>query len=77
MALPSAAAVGVALDAYDACVTARAPAAEVARDLGDGRQLELSSVPTYIINGVLVQGAQSFDVFAQIIDAALADSPAG
>jgi len=70
-------AIGLDMVAYETCVAAQTPAAEIAHDLQDGMQLEISSVPTYIINGVLVQGAQSYEAFAQVIDAALADSEAG
>lgn len=69
--------IGLDMAAYDACVTDQTPAAEIVHDLQDGMQLEISSVPTYIINGVLVQGAQSLEVFSQVIDEALVDSTAG
>jgi len=69
--------IGLDMDAYDACVADLTPAAEIVHDLQDGMQLEISSVPTYIINGVMVQGAQSLEVFSQVIDEALADSMAG
>jgi protein-disulfide isomerase len=71
----SAESIGLDMAKYDACVAAQTPAAEVQHDLSDGSQLSISSVPTYIINGMIVQGAQSFEVFSQIIDQVLAERP--
>ena len=70
-------AVGLDMEAYDACVANQTPAAEIQNDLQHGMYLEINSVPTYIINGYLVQGSQSFEVFSQIIDEALTERPLG
>ncbi|HEX2906847.1 MAG TPA: thioredoxin domain-containing protein [Phototrophicaceae bacterium] len=66
---------GLNLTVYDACVAAQTPAQEVQHDLEDGMQLNINSVPTYVINGILVEGSQTFAVFAQIIDKALVEAP--
>ncbi len=47
-------------------------AAEVDRDQGDGARLGVTGVPSFLINGQLVVGAQPVAAFRQVIDGALA-----
>ncbi len=46
---------------------------EVLLDLRDGQTSGISGTPGFVINGLLVKGAQPFEVFQQVIDLLLAE----
>lgn len=48
--------------------------AAVKADLAEGTGLGLNSTPTFVINNQSIPGAQPLEVFAQVIDAALAEA---
>ncbi|MFH1063628.1 MAG: DsbA family protein [Candidatus Woesearchaeota archaeon] len=58
---------------FDACLDNGDMAAEVAKDMQDGQRAGIRGTPGFIINGQLVSGAQPFEAFKQVIDAALAE----
>jgi len=48
----------------------------VARDYQEASGIGVSSTPTFLINGQVVQGAQPYEVFAQVIEQELAKAGA-
>ncbi len=68
-----AAELGLDTGTFDQCLDDGKHAAEVGKDLDDGRASGVTGTPAFIINGQLVSGAQPFTVFQQVIDAALAE----
>ena len=58
---------------FNDCLDTGKHTAEVQKDSQDARTLGVKGVPTFFINGVLVEGAQPFSVFQQVIDAALTE----
>ena len=64
--------IGLAQDAFNACLDDRSTIARVARDVDDARALGVNSTPSFVINGVLVRGLQSMATFEEIIEAELA-----
>ena len=64
--------IGLAQDAFNACLDDRSTIARVAKDVDDARALGVNSTPSFVINGVLVRGLQSLATFEEIIEAELA-----
>ena len=56
---------------FDKCLDSGAMASEVAKDMTDGQAAGIQGTPGFVINGQLVSGAQPFQVFEQVIEAAL------
>ena len=56
---------------FDECVDTEKYADEVDQDLSDGQSYGVSGTPAFFINGVLISGAQPFEVFKQAIEAEL------
>lgn len=57
---------------FDECISSRRHQAEVQADFDYAANLGISSTPTFFINGLALIGAQSFEVFQQVIDQELA-----
>jgi protein-disulfide isomerase len=57
---------------FDSCLSSRKYRAEVRRDLQDGIRAGVLGTPGIFINGILVSGAQSEDIFVALIDKELA-----
>jgi protein-disulfide isomerase len=53
--------------AFDTCVDTRATAAEVRRQTADGLAVGVRTTPTFLVNGVVIRGAQPIDVFRSVI----------
>jgi len=53
---------------FDECYDSGKYAAEVDKDMEDGRSAGVSGTPAFFVNGRMVSGAQPFDAFAAIID---------
>jgi len=64
--------IGLAQDAFNACLDERRRVAKVARDVDAARALGINSTPSFVINGVLVRGLQTMATFEEIIEAELA-----
>jgi len=60
------------LQAFEQCLSGEWARARVAQDVEAGARAGVSGTPTFFINGRLVVGAQSFDVFKRIIEEELA-----
>ena len=56
------------VDAFILCLESGRYSDEVEADLQFGIDTGVSSTPTFFINGIGLEGAQPFEVFAQIID---------
>ncbi len=70
--LQYAAQLGLDADKFQQCISSQKYAAEVKADSDYAATLGVHSTPTFFINGVQVIGAQSFEVFQQMIDQVLA-----
>ena len=55
---------------FDACVDSDQHVTTVQNEVQFARSLGVSSTPSFLVNGQPVVGAQPFDVFKQIIEAA-------
>lgn len=66
--------VGVEAEAFDACRASGRHEAGVARDVALGQQLGVVSTPTLFVDGVLVAGAQPYEVFAGLVSRRLSVS---
>lgn len=63
---------GVELDSLSACLDERRYEEEVYYDYQIGAAIGIQGVPFFIVNGQAVSGAQSFEVFQQVIEQSLA-----
>ena len=66
-----AAAVGLDAKTFDDCLTQGAHKAQVMEDVANAKSDGVSSVPSFLINGQLLEGVQPFSAFQKVIDAAL------
>ncbi len=63
---------GLDLTKFDECLTSRRYQQEVEDNYQFAANLGVQSTPTFFINGIPVVGAQSYEVFTQVIDKELA-----
>ncbi len=63
-----AAAVGVDISAFNACVDSHKYQSLVETDAKDGDAVGVNGTPAFFINGRMISGAQPFDVFKKLID---------
>jgi protein-disulfide isomerase len=63
---------GLDMGAFKACMDNDKYMEQVRQDAVDGLQAGVNGTPSFVINGILIEGAQPFSVFQQEIDAALA-----
>jgi protein-disulfide isomerase len=61
-------AIGLDLDAYDGCVSDRTHRDDVTADLEAARAAGISSTPAFLVNGVLLTGAQPVAAFERLIE---------
>ncbi len=61
-------AIGLDLDAYDGCVTAGTYRDDVTADLEAARAAGITSTPAFLVNGVLLTGAQPVEAFERLIE---------
>ena len=59
-------------EAFNACLSNAKYGEQVRQDLADGLQAGVRGTPSFLVNGKLVAGAQSYSMFRQEIEAALA-----
>lgn len=64
--------VGLKADAFDKCVTENKFFGAVQADMEEGKAAKVKSTPTFFINGQLINGAQSLEVFSEVIDEEMA-----
>jgi protein-disulfide isomerase len=65
---------GLSPEPFNACLDAAADISSIRSDLATGRSMGITATPVFIINGQRIAGPQSFETFAQIIDAKLAEA---
>lgn len=65
--------IGLDTAKFNTCLDSGQMAAEVKKDMADGAAVGVQGTPGFFVNGVEVSGAQPFEVFQQVIDAALAE----
>jgi protein-disulfide isomerase len=56
---------------FNECLDSGKMASEVQKDLSDGQSYGVRGTPAFFVNGQLISGAQPYDNFKQVIDAAL------
>ncbi len=64
---------GLDMEEFNDCLDSGKFADEVNADLEDGADAGVSGTPAFFIEGELVSGAQPFEAFARVIDAALGE----
>jgi protein-disulfide isomerase len=58
---------------FDKCLDSGATAALVEEGRKAGNELGINGTPAFFVNGVMINGAQPFDAFKEVIDAELAE----
>jgi protein-disulfide isomerase len=66
-----AAELGLDTDAFAACLLAGETSDLVQRQMDEGRAMGVSGTPAFFVNDWFISGAQPFEVFQQVIEAAL------
>ncbi len=59
---------------FNACLDSGKYAAEIQKDIDDGKKAGVTGTPAFVINGRFIGGAQPYSAFKQAIDAALAEA---
>lgn len=65
--------VGADATQFDDCLDSGKNQNEAVLDLQDGQAAGITGTPGFVINGLLLKGAQPFEVFQQVIDQLLAE----
>lgn len=63
---------GLDTEKFDKCLDSGEMRGEIRKDSTDGQKAGISGTPGFIINGILIEGAQPFEVFQQVIEGELA-----
>jgi protein-disulfide isomerase len=64
--------VGADAEEFNDCLESEKNQQEVLLDLQDGRDAGISGTPGFIVNGLLISGAQPYEQFQQVLDQLLA-----
>jgi protein-disulfide isomerase len=64
--------VGLDQAKFDECLTSKAHDAAIEKDLADGAKAGVNGTPSFFINGRMLDGAQPFEKFKEIIDEEIA-----
>ena len=64
------------IESFVACIEEERYAAQVAADVDQAHSLGIQSTPTFLVNGIVIVGAQPFEAFAQVIDYELSQAEA-
>ncbi len=62
---------GLNIDQFNTCLNNGNYTARVNQDVSDAKAAGVRATPSFVINGKLLEGAQPFDAFQQMIEAAL------
>ena len=62
---------GLNTDKFNKCLDSGEKLTEVQKDFADGQKAGISGTPGFIVNGILISGAQPFENFKQVIEAEL------
>ena len=60
--------IGANIKDYEACMSGNKFMTKIDADIEEGKKLGVQSTPTFFVNGQLVQGARSLEIFSQVID---------
>jgi protein-disulfide isomerase len=60
--------IGLKADSFEKCLSENKHLAQVKADMEEGRKVKVKSTPTFFVNGKLINGAQPFEVFSELID---------
>jgi len=63
---------GLEMEAFRQCVQNRETREIVEADLAIAEELQISGTPSFLVNGIPMHGAQSFESFSEVIDAEIA-----
>lgn len=63
---------GLDVEKFTACIKSGKYADEIRADIENGSSIGVSSTPTFFVNGMVIIGAQPYEVFKQLIDKELA-----
>jgi protein-disulfide isomerase len=63
---------GLDVERFDADRTSEEVVALVTADMLEGRQIGVSSTPTFLVNGTAIRGAQPIEHFLEVVDAEVA-----
>jgi protein-disulfide isomerase len=63
---------GLDVSQFNECLSSQQKMADVLLDMQDAQRQGVNSTPAFVINGVLVSGAQPYELFAAVIDQSLA-----
>jgi protein-disulfide isomerase len=69
--------VGVDKKKFDECVTQKKFKDAVEKDIEAGQEAGVNGTPAFFINGRMIDGAQPFEKFKELIDEELASAPKG
>jgi protein-disulfide isomerase len=69
--------VGIDKKKFDECVAAEKFKDAVEKDIEAGQEAGVNGTPAFFINGRMLDGAQPFDKFKEVIDEELASAPKG
>ena len=64
--------IGLNEQAFEKCLEDEEILKKVKKDMQEGKEIGVKSTPTFYVNGRLINGAQSIDVFSELIDEQLA-----
>ena len=67
--------IGLEMQVFRQCVQNRETQQIVAADAAAAESLRISGTPSFLVNGIPMHGAQSLEVFSQVIDAEIARKP--
>jgi protein-disulfide isomerase len=67
---------GLDMDSFEDCMTSDGPTEIIREDMQRGAEYGVQGTPAFFINGRVVYGAQPYEAFSRIIDAALEDAGA-
>ncbi|HLD00641.1 MAG TPA: DsbA family protein [Candidatus Nanoarchaeia archaeon] len=56
---------------FNACLDSGEKAAEISNDFIDGQNAGIQGTPGFIVNGIMISGAQPYQVFEQVIESLL------
>ena len=60
--------VGINSDKFSTCLKSKKYAPQIEKDIEQGKSLGVKSTPSFFVNGKFVGGAQSFEIFTELID---------
>jgi protein-disulfide isomerase len=63
---------GLDADVFSKCLATHATAARIDRDVKEAKDLGAAATPTFYVDGRMLEGAQTYDTFREVIDQELA-----